>query len=959
MQIKSKQVQSKIITANAGSGKTYQVVERIKDILQKGHAPSSVLCITFTNSGQKEMEKRLHENCKEFIISEKPKVVTFHSLCLEIVSMFTHELSMPFEFEIMEKIPEEFIQEITNQVLFTDTAQEYIKKYKILYNNFKKICELLIYQYLKLLDLETRIQFLNEAFSCDGQNNTTEEIIQIQTRILQEIPLSLFQSLSGTKITQHLPKIIEIHNKHHNPSKTKNLNKETTSTDFEEYCKIIKTLTHKKNGFTEYKEKIEENNAKINDILTFERSIIINKLAQIITQITEKHKQNTKKYTFDDIIHKALTVLKKPELKDFALFKFGNFKHIIVDEAQDTNQDQWKIIHYFTEEIRGTGMQEGSLFIVGDEKQTIYSFQGAEENIMHGIYIKYKSFLTKEYLPISYRTTQPVLDVINSMAGIFNINNNSHHISSFKNDAGSFHVIASNNKSTKENLIDENQIIAEKTAEIIKSLFVQKLQHEKPKYHGKQIEPKDIAILVKKRPNQEVINTIKTIFYAHKIPVSFNEKINAKKYYAILDFITLLKLCICSDDKTSLYGILKSPIFKINEAEFEKLFTKESTTDDIYKQYPHTLEAIQKHRLTLMNQGISMFFYTLYNKYHGNYSQTEQKILAAFIQHSYKANQYNFIEFIQNFESSEAIFYNKEQEPNTITFTTAHSSKGLEFPIVLYLDLQTKEHSEKDSIFFYKGIPIFKPSKENQGMVIQKILEERKQENKQEDSRLYYVAISRAAEQFYYICNASQTEKENSLYYFLKKGMETLGAEISSDNNFTYICYSKTKEITTESSIHTQPAEHFIQYTPQITQKKEVQTKETIYGTFIHKLFENIEKKEFLQEELYLEFLNEEINFHNILEKVQNFNQKINNQLQPQKILREYEFIYQNKIIRLDAIYFQTDYISIIDYKTQKQGITDEIKTQLLEYQKAVQEVFKQHTKCFIAWFNEEILELI
>jgi superfamily I DNA/RNA helicase len=50
------------------------------------------------------MEKRLHENCQEFITSEKPKVATFHSLCLEIVSMFTHELSMPFEFEIMEKL---------------------------------------------------------------------------------------------------------------------------------------------------------------------------------------------------------------------------------------------------------------------------------------------------------------------------------------------------------------------------------------------------------------------------------------------------------------------------------------------------------------------------------------------------------------------------------------------------------------------------------------------------------------------------------------------------------------------------------------------------------------------------------------------------------------------------------------------------------------------------------------
>ena len=118
-----------MITANAGSGKTYTVIEHIKEIISAGNSPSSILCITFTNAGRHEMEKRLHD--EKILGTDQPKIVTFHSLCLEIVSMFTHELEMPLEFQIFDNLPHATIQAIVQELPKCQSVQSYIKKFKV------------------------------------------------------------------------------------------------------------------------------------------------------------------------------------------------------------------------------------------------------------------------------------------------------------------------------------------------------------------------------------------------------------------------------------------------------------------------------------------------------------------------------------------------------------------------------------------------------------------------------------------------------------------------------------------------------------------------------------------------------------------------------------------------------------------------------------------------------------
>ena len=85
---------------------------------------------------------------------------------------------------------------------------------------------------------------------------------------------------------------------------------------------------------------------------------------------------------FDDLVRIAGRLLTEAEMAAFALWKLdGGLDHILIDEAQDTSPDQWRLVRALAEEFfAGAGAREAgrTVFAVGDEKQSIYSFQGAE-----------------------------------------------------------------------------------------------------------------------------------------------------------------------------------------------------------------------------------------------------------------------------------------------------------------------------------------------------------------------------------------------------------------------------------------------------------------------------------------------------------------------------------------------------------------------------------------------------
>ena len=116
---------------------------------------------------------------------------------------------------------------------------------------------------------------------------------------------------------------------------------------------------------------------------------------------------------YDDLIEKAGTLVGDSDVAAWVLYKLDNgIDHVLVDEAQDTNPAQWRIVTALADEFfSGEGAQETdrTVFAVGDEKQSIFSFQGADPEIFSDMCRHFADAAGNARRPFDTRAAQPLL----------------------------------------------------------------------------------------------------------------------------------------------------------------------------------------------------------------------------------------------------------------------------------------------------------------------------------------------------------------------------------------------------------------------------------------------------------------------------------------------------------------------------------------------------------------------
>ncbi|MDZ4136648.1 MAG: UvrD-helicase domain-containing protein, partial [Paracoccaceae bacterium] len=126
---------------------------------------------------------------------------------------------------------------------------------------------------------------------------------------------------------------------------------------------------------------------------------------------------------FDDLITRAKTLLTDASVAQWVLFRLdGGIDHILVDEAQDTSPDQWRVIELLTQEFtagRGARDTERTIFVVGDKKQSIYSFQGADVDAFDHMHQHFSARLAEVKTPLqalsleySFRSAPAILRLV-------------------------------------------------------------------------------------------------------------------------------------------------------------------------------------------------------------------------------------------------------------------------------------------------------------------------------------------------------------------------------------------------------------------------------------------------------------------------------------------------------------------------------------------------------------------
>ena len=277
---------------------------------------------------------------------------------------------------------------------------------------------------------------------------------------------------------------------------------------------------------------------------------------------------------------KNYELLNNDKYRDFILYKLDQgFSHVILDEAQDTSPWQWQVIRSLLEDFFAGNNQNRSFFIVGDEKQSIYSFQGADHRLfefMRKEFAEKMEFLGSRLeqvdLNISYRSDAKILNLVDSFCNDIEVNQylmvESKQIThqKFRQDQG---IV----KLHDFTAIEDSRLVEEDSSwqfpdKIIKKSYKEKEIADKLANFVKDrinagYHPSDFMILTKARNN--IYKSIIESFAEYGISLMSEQKFKLLDHVIIMDLVSIAKFILYPEDDLNFAAILKSPLFNITE----------------------------------------------------------------------------------------------------------------------------------------------------------------------------------------------------------------------------------------------------------------------------------------------------------------------------------------------------------------------------------------------------------
>ena len=293
---------------------------------------------------------------------------------------------------------------------------------------------------------------------------------------------------------------------------------------------------------------------------------------------------------YDDLISAALNLLRRPGIAPWVLFKLdGGLDHILIDEAQDTNPEQWQIVAALAEEFfagEGAGDRRRTIFAVGDAKQSIYSFQRADPRAflaMREYFERRISEARQEWrvvpLEVSFRSTEPVLRAIDAVFrheaardGVALDGSEIRHIASRTGHAGVVElwppVVGEPEEPpdpmalpvTRQRTTQPRTRLANAIAATIADWLD---KGELLEASGRPIRPGDIMVLVRRR-NEFVAELLRAL-KQRDIPVAGADRLILTAQLAVQDLVALGRFLLLPEDDLTLATVLKGPLFGIDE----------------------------------------------------------------------------------------------------------------------------------------------------------------------------------------------------------------------------------------------------------------------------------------------------------------------------------------------------------------------------------------------------------
>jgi len=850
------------LTANAGSGKTFVLSKRYLEIAYNENISlRSIAAITFTDKASGELYRKISNEVNQRLEGtndrkEKAKlekirrqlvsanISTIHSFCIDILRDFPLEAQLDANFSAIDKnTSDELIQLSIEEVLrnsLKDTLKQKQVQYLIRVFASKKLFSDILFSliekrknFLKLIeDLYSKSEdevslFFYNVFCGKVSDIIKPELAQLMKNLylINEAVLSrspkcitaieaasqLRKIYKEQEIKELIAALIQL--------KDKIITKTSSSIKKLGYLKDEdRKILHREVDYVEeyFRDfgcfSIPEDHQK----LEYELAVFGKNLSSVFTDVlnlyTEKKRLNGY-LDFEDILIKTREVLSDTNVSESLSEKY---KYIMVDEYQDTNEIQFDIIMPILDYLNN-----GNLFVVGDEKQSIYMFRDAELAIFERTKkeISYTSgtgnVLT---LPDTFRMSKEICLFTNN---IFR--------NLFKDPKVSFNEvqytdIVCGKDDTEPGhieflLADKEQGIEE--AELIALKIIELSSRETEK-----INLGEIAILCRKRRS---FYELEKVLNKYKLPFTV---LGGKGFYQqqiIYDIYNYLSFLLNKNNDAALAGLLRSPFFSVSDAElFEISILKGNTFWDKFKIYSagknkrrdicNILEEnIYFSRTTsfpellrkILNESWFLSVISSRRSAEQDLANIDKliNIAISFSNQNFRT-LYDFVTYLES-----AINTQEEEghaalttEDNTIKIMTVHQSKGLEYKCIFLFNshdttqrdsARAKDISLDKDLGFLTALPFednfFEDYRSAPVVNLYNYIMKRK--NLAEIKRLLYVAVTRAKN--YLFISASHKDfnfKKESFISLLMKGLDIDNFSMENiivNDNLTFLSYTE------------------------------------------------------------------------------------------------------------------------------------------------------------------------
>jgi len=998
------------ISASAGTGKTKNLIDRILALLLNGAEPSHILCLTYTKAAAGEMLDRLsgylnywqqlsdsevitelaemgfsekylprvRELYKKSLGSDWVNIRTIHSFGMNLLKKFPLETGLypgvklcddnqkkqmledSFNFVLNQK---EFHRDLKNIAQHTSSILDLIKD-----NTIVKIRKF----FDKHGDYESiRKFFVNEfeIHNCLLDLDQEEALRKIKLKIFGEDFQIRFAKIAenlsfGSKTDQdkanYLKKTAEfggddfifaVLTKELIPTKSLCTKKvETASLKSDLLNLQNKTLTY-----------LDEKRKLIATKINVSFFVVLNALIKkFIEYKTDQHLID-----YDDVIISTLELLQSNLL--WVLYKIDrNIDHILVDEAQDTSPEQWEIIRRLTSEFFVHEYSEKTIFVVGDEKQSIYSFQGANVELFEKMHEKFRAdsvnckqkFYDVE-LNKSYRSDGNILKFVDKV--FENDFKNVKHNTVKNSDGGVVEIVDLFEKSEDDS---ENKL-AEYVADFIENSIK---NHVAVKDGSRTARPEDFLILFRHR-KIETMNLICDELKKRKIPVSGVDRVLLKDEIVVEDLIALAEfknfplndlVCAC---------VLKSPIVGMSEEDLmqiclargdKNLWSYILEREDVLEKY--SIDNLQKY-LNLDLSVSDFFHFVLVDGLREKFlNRLGEKCLTAIdefldvcenYQRQYSPNICNFLRWFE--KSDQTIKKDFVGNGGEVRIMTVHASKGLQAPFVILADAHFEPKASNSIVATEDGKIFWNFDKKMSTKNIFEIINHNEKYRDAEAQRLLYVALTRAES---YLCilgeNGSRGIGKNCWYNKLKNCAEDFLREERSLKLGNYpTVFESCEEKISERKIEI-PSWYY-QKLPLLENDIEEKTKtpQTEFGDCVHLLLKNIatyQDPEILMNFTNLFELNDEEKIRAI-DIAQNVFEKFP-KLFDKNSSSEVTVFFENQEFRIDKIAKINGETWIIDFKTgtPQKKIPFEYRNQLKNYKNIYKKVANIDARTAILW---------